>query len=70
MISDFDPRRDPDDFDMGRPTVNSSWLAVIVLVIGVALAVWYVLLTGYDAPKPFAAGSEHRTRAAEQAVTR
>jgi hypothetical protein len=51
MISDFDPRRDPDDLEMGRPTVNSSWLAVIVLVIGVALAGWYVLLSGNGASR-------------------
>lgn len=46
MISDFDPRRDLDDLNIGRPTENSCWAAVIVLVIGIALAAWYILMVG------------------------
>lgn len=52
MISDFDPRRDPDDAELGRPTENSAWVAMIVLIIGVALAGSYILLTGYGASDP------------------
>ncbi|HML30849.1 MAG TPA: hypothetical protein PKE16_18815 [Hyphomicrobium sp.] len=49
MIADFDPRRRRDDIDidMVRPTENSSWLVVMVLLIGVALAAWYVFAKPY-----------------------
>lgn len=47
MITDFDPHRRRDDLDMVRPTENSSWLVVMVLLIGVALAAWYVLAKPY-----------------------
>jgi hypothetical protein len=45
MSTNFDPRypREIDDLGALRPTENSSWLVVIVLVIGVALAGWYAL---------------------------
>lgn len=47
MSTDFDPhRRDLDNPEMVRPTENSSWLVVIVLTIGVALAAWYIWMAG------------------------
>jgi len=45
MNTNFDPRysREIDDQSELRPTENSSWLVVVVLVIGVAMAGWYAL---------------------------
>jgi nitric oxide reductase large subunit len=44
VTTDPDPH-DPQFFhsEIARPTANSSWLSVIVLAVGVALAGWYIL---------------------------
>ncbi len=45
MITDFEPHRRSaaDGSDIVRPTANSAWFVVIVLVIGIVLAGWYLL---------------------------
>jgi hypothetical protein len=50
MAIDTDPRTDErrEIDDLMHPTVHSSWLAVIVLLVGVALAGVYIYLR--DAP--------------------
>jgi hypothetical protein len=45
MITDFEPhRRSVDDgLDTVHPTANSALFVMIVLIIGIALAGWYLL---------------------------
>jgi hypothetical protein len=59
MAIDIDPRTDEqrEIDDMMHPTVHSAWLAVVVLLIGVALAGVYTYWGG----GPSVAPSDHGT---------
>ncbi|MFT3732342.1 MAG: hypothetical protein QM780_13150 [Hyphomicrobium sp.] len=66
MPPDLDPFQDREfkDWEV-RPTANSAWVGVVVLLIGVSLAGWYVLgRVGTSRILAFASGSPSDTHEA------